>query len=31
MVSIPLQKQRKAHNGLEDISKDIVVDVLEKS
>ena len=27
----PLQKQRKAHDGLEDISEDLVVDVLEKS
>ena len=31
MVSIPLQKQRKAHNGLGDICEDLVVDVLEKS
>ena len=30
-VSIPLQKQRKAHTGLENISEDLVVDLLEKS
>ena len=31
MFSIPLQKQRKAHNGLENISEDLVVNVLETS
>ena len=28
---IPLQEQRKAHNGLENTSEDLVADVLEKS
>ena len=31
MVSIPLQEQRKAHNGLENNSEDLVADILEKS
>ena len=30
-VSIPFQEQRKAHNGLENNSEDLVADVLEKS
>ena len=30
-VSIPLQDQRKAYNGIENNSEDLVVDVLEKS
>ena len=30
-VSIPLQEQRKAYNGLENNSEDLVADVLEKS
>ena len=30
-VSIPLQEQRKAYNGLKNISEDLVADVLEKS
>ena len=30
-VSIPLQEQRKAYNGLENNSEDLVADVLKKS